>query len=59
MIVLVHGNHDEWPNVTSVEHFSSGFDDANLAVVPKIYQNYIQQCVLFANMGTLNDRLKR
>ena len=30
MIVLVHGNHDKWPNVTPVQHFSSGFDHANL-----------------------------
>ena len=40
MIVLVHENHDKWPNVTPVQHFCSGFDHANrvLAVVPNIYQ---------------------
>ena len=30
MIVLVHENHDKWPNVTPVQHFCSGFDHANL-----------------------------
>ena len=30
MIVLVHGNHDKWPNVTPVQHFCSGFDHAYL-----------------------------
>ena len=30
MIALVHENHDKWPNITSVQHFCSGFDHANL-----------------------------
>ena len=30
MIVLVHENHDKWPNVTAVQHFCIGFDPANL-----------------------------
>ena len=30
MVVLVHENHDKWPNVTGVHHFSSGFDYSNL-----------------------------
>ena len=30
MIVLVHENHDKWPNVTPVQHFCNGFDHANL-----------------------------
>ena len=29
-ILLVHENHDKWPNDTSVQHFCSGFDHANL-----------------------------
>ena len=46
MIVLVHENHDEWPNVTPVQHFCSGFDHANLVssfhgskFLPKITKN--------------------
>ena len=44
MIDLVHENHDQWPNVTAVHHFSRGFDYSNLSVVPNIYQkfNYIR-----------------
>ena len=30
MVVLVHENHDKWPNVTAVQHFSRGFDYSNL-----------------------------
>ena len=30
MIVLVHENHDKWPNVSQVQHFCSGCDYANL-----------------------------
>ena len=30
MIVLIHENHDKWPNVSPVPHFCSGFDQANL-----------------------------
>ena len=30
MIVLVHENHDKWPNVTPGKHFCCGFDHANL-----------------------------
>ena len=30
LIVLVHENHDKWPNVTPVQHFCSSFDHANL-----------------------------
>ena len=30
MIILVHENHDKWPNVTAVRHLFSGFDHANL-----------------------------
>ena len=29
MIVLVHENPDEWPNVSPVQHFCTGFDHAN------------------------------
>ena len=43
MIGLVHENHDKWPNVTPVQHFCSGFDLVNpavLSVVPTIYQKF-------------------
>ena len=30
MIVLVHENHDKWPNVTPVQHVCSGVDQAKL-----------------------------
>ena len=43
MIVLVHENHDKWPNATAVHHFSRGFDYSNLvnsSVVPNIYQKF-------------------
>ena len=30
MVVLVHGNHEKLPNVTTVHHFSRGFDYSNL-----------------------------
>ena len=30
MIVLVHENHDKWPNVTPVKHFCGGFDHVNI-----------------------------
>ena len=29
MIVLGHENHNNWQNVTPVQHFCSGFDHAN------------------------------
>ena len=34
MIVLVHENHDKWPNVSPVQHFCSGFDHTNLVFFP-------------------------
>ena len=55
MIVLVHGNHDKWPNVTPVQHFSSGFDHAHLVssfrgskYLPKV--NAVM--CMFSNMST-------
>ena len=30
MVVLVHENHDELPNVTEAHHFNRGFDYSNL-----------------------------
>ena len=33
MIVLVPENHDKWPNVSPVQHFCSGFDQANVVSV--------------------------
>ena len=30
MIVLVHDNHDKWPNIIPVQHYCSGFGHANL-----------------------------
>ena len=34
MIVLVHENHDTWPNVSPVQHFGSCFDHANCKFFP-------------------------
>ena len=59
MIVLVHENHDtcKWPNITSVKHFYSGFDYANL-VNSFRGSNYLQKLdsvmCNFSNMSTLN-----
>ena len=33
MIVLVHESHDNWPNVSPVQHFGSGIDHANLVSI--------------------------
>ena len=60
MVVLVHENHDNWPNVTAVQQFSRGFTTQILyilSVVPNIYQkiNYIRlSYVYFFNMSTWN-----
>ena len=43
MVVLVHENHDKWPNVTAVHHFNKGFDYSNLVSSfcgPNIYQKF-------------------
>ena len=37
MIVIDSVNHDKWANVTPVQYFCSGFDQANLIVV---YQKF-------------------
>ena len=56
MIILVHGNHDKWPNVTPVQHFCSGFDHANL-VSPfhgyKYLPKFIFSIVYFFEYGHL------
>ena len=31
MIVLAHENHNKWPNIAELHHFSRGFDHSNLA----------------------------
>ena len=54
MIVLVHENHDKLPNFTPVQHFCSGFEQADLTrtfrgsnFLPKIgFSN-----VYFSNIG--------
>ena len=59
MIVLVHENHDKWPNVTPVQHVCSGFDQAELvkvlSVVPNVYQKLDSVMCIFSNMSTYNN----
>ena len=54
MIVLDHENHDKWPNVSPVQHFCSGFDDANLvfSVVQIFTKKRDSVMYIFANMST-------
>ena len=47
MIALVHENHDKWPNVTSVQHFSSGFDHANLESSFRGSKNFTKMFIFF------------
>ena len=39
MIVLVHENHDKWPNVTPVQHFAVVFRGSKY--LPKIRFSYV------------------
>ena len=66
MIVLVHENHDKWPNVTPVQDFCRGFDHANLVssflgsnYLPKNYLNNIRSCVFFRKQALEKFYLKK
>ena len=55
MIVLVHKNHDKWPNVSPVQHFCSGFDHADLLSFfsgSNFYQKLDSVMCIFTNMNT-------
>ena len=55
MIVLVHKNHDKWPNVSPVQHFCSGFDHADLVIFSSgsnFYQKLDSVMCIFTNMNT-------
>ena len=56
MIVLVHENHDKWPNNSPVQHFGSGFDHSNLVSFfcgSNFYQKLDSVMCIFTNMSTL------
>ena len=54
MIVLVHKNHEKWPNVSPIQHICSGFDHANLVSFIRgsnVYQNLDSVMIIFTNMS--------
>ena len=46
MIVIVYENHDKWSNVTPVQHFCRGFDQAN-CVNSFLGSKYSVICIFF------------
>ena len=49
-ILLVHENHDKWPNITPVQHFCSGFDHASLVHVSSLRGSKYLPNIKFSNM---------
>ena len=57
MIVLIHENHDKWPNVSPDQRFFSGYAHANRVSYfcgSNFYQRLNSVKCFFTNMSTLN-----
>ena len=57
MIVVVHGNHVRWPNVSPVQNVCSGFDQALVGLKMHSYSNIsskTQHHYIGNNIGLLN-----